>query len=167
MKRQIQILGDIGIVPLTLGLSAIIDAEDIELCSQYTWHAAKRRGRFYAATNVRKPDGTKTIAFMHRLLLAPRDGMLTDHRDGDGLNNRRGNLREATNSQNQMNHPPRKGTRSGLKGVSFHNPMRKWRARISVQKKEIVLGYFETKADAHAAYRAGSAKYHGDFGRAV
>lgn len=84
-----------------------------------------------------------------------------DHINRDGLDNRWENLRLASHSENQRNGRPRP-----LKGASWHKASQKWRAVITVNDKQIALGYFETAEEAHEAYREASAKYHGVFGRA-
>jgi hypothetical protein len=92
-----------------------------------------------------------------------------DHRDGDGINNKLSNLREANSSQNKMNRRPRPETKVGLKGVYLHkeNPPQ-YRARIkSADGKVHHLGLFPTAEEAHAAYAAASHKYHGEYGRST
>lgn len=83
-----------------------------------------------------------------------------DHINLDGLDNRWENLRLATHAENQRNARPRP-----LKGASWHKHAQKWRAVITVDDRQIHLGYFETAEEAHDAYREASAKYHGKFGR--
>lgn len=88
------------------------------------------------------------------------DGII-DHRDRDGLNNRSENLRECTHSQNMRN---RLGMRlGGLKGAC--RKLNRWEARICTGEQQLTLGYFDTEAEAHAAYCVAAAKYHGDFAR--
>ncbi len=92
-----------------------------------------------------------------------------DHRDLDKTNNRLANLRDATRSQNSANKPAQSNNKSGLKGVSWFpgsvsNP---WRAAIGYEKKQIHLGLFSTKEEAHAAYVAAAERLYGEFGRAA
>jgi len=89
---------------------------------------------------------------------------IIDHVDGNPSNNRIDNLRIATNAQNCHNSKPRKNV-SGFKGVSWFPRDRRWRARIRVNRKEIMLGYFRTPEAAHEAYCEGSKRFHGKFGR--
>lgn len=86
-----------------------------------------------------------------------------DHRDGDGLNNQRHNLRPATTRQNGQNRRKVAAASSAFKGVSFHLRDRKWQARIKVSAARIQLGYFESEADAARAYNAAALKYFGEF----
>jgi hypothetical protein len=103
---------------------------------------------------------------MHRLLIDCPDGMHVDHIDGNGLNNRRANLRIATSGQNQCNRGKSPRNTSGFKGVNWRKKEMRWNAQISVGGKNRSLGFFDKPEEAHAAYAAACAKYHGEFGRA-
>jgi len=87
-----------------------------------------------------------------------------DHIDGNKLNDRFSNLREATRSQNLAN---KKCMRKGLKGVTLHKRRTKdvWSACVQVNKKSIRLGFFGTEQEAHEAYCQAAKKYHGEFAR--
>lgn len=87
-----------------------------------------------------------------------------DHINHVKSDNRLTNLRAATRAQNQHNRKPRKSS-ANLKGVSLHRRSGLWRARISVNKTELCLGYFKTPSLAHEAYCAASKSLHGDFSR--
>ena len=164
--RPIRVEGNLAFVPLTLGYFAVIDAGDAEGISKWNWHARVDGNRVYAARNVPADQNGKRGAMkMHRQIANPPTGMEVDHIDGDGLNNRLGNLRIATKSQNQCNRRPMATSTTGLKGVSPYNRDGTWRARISVRGRRISLGYYKTPAEAHAAYVAASIKLHGPFGR--
>jgi len=88
-----------------------------------------------------------------------------DHRDCDGLNNRRSNLRLATMVQNMLNQGCRRDNASGFKGVTWDKGRSKWRAQIALNKKRHYLGLFDEPEAAHAAYAEASVKFHGEFGR--
>ena len=91
-------------IPLTQDKVALIDDEDYERIAAHKWCAIRDRSQWYAARNTQR-DGRNTTVRMHReiLGLSLGDGMETDHRNGDGLDNRRDNLRVATHAQNQAN----------------------------------------------------------------
>ena len=91
-----------------------------------------------------------------------------DHCDLDPSNNRIGNLRRATNSQNMHNSGRHRNNSSGFKGVRWHKRAQKWDARIRIGAGErLHLGLFNTAEAAHAAYCAAAAKHHGEFSRTV
>lgn len=86
-----------------------------------------------------------------------------DHINGICSDNRIENLRQATRRENLWNRGATKINTSGAKGVSWDKRRRKWRSRIGVNYKKIVLGYFSTVEEAAEAYREGAKKYHGEF----
>jgi hypothetical protein len=92
-------------------------------------------------------------------------GFDIDHIDGDRLNNRLENLRLCTRSQNLFNMKIRKDNASGVKGLSWNEKSKSWRARISVNKIKIEVGSFPKKESAIIAIKEARAKHHGDFSR--
>jgi hypothetical protein len=152
-------------VPLSQGLFAIVDDADAPRVSAYLWHARwnETAQTHYAQTNVKKDDGSSTTLQMHRFLMNAPDGVQVDHRNHDGLNNTRENLRLSTRGQNQHNRKVRKSTRSGFKGVSFHKGQGKWCAYINFEKKRVNLGYFTDAKDAARAYNAKARELFGEF----
>lgn len=103
----------------------------------------------------------------HRIIWAMVHGVdpgaTIDHRDGDPLNNRLSNLRQATRSQNAMNRRARSDNSSGCTGVHWHASSRKWAAAIGAGKARQHLGLFDNIADASSAYRQAAARRHGEF----
>jgi hypothetical protein len=137
--------GKVRHIPLTRGLHAIVDAEDYEWLSQYKWYAAiSRRESFYARRN--SPNG---VVSMHRMIMKAPDGMVVDHINGNGLDNRRCNLRVCTQDQNALNSRPRLHTKSKFKGVYPWGD--KWRAKITYKGKAYHLGLFATELEAAQA----------------
>jgi len=108
---------------------------------------------------------------VHRLVWAfvngkwPNDQI--DHVNGIKNDNRLINLREANNSQNNMNKGKQSNNTSGFKGVSWHKLRNKWRSDIRVDGKRFNLGNYDCIAAASFAYQIASDKYHGEFGREV
>jgi hypothetical protein len=133
-------------VGLTQGKVARIDAEDWPLVGRYKWHAAcfREGGKewWYARTNI----GGRQVR-MHHLITCAK---LVDHRDGDGLNNRRGNLRPCTQAQNMANTGSRGGT-SKFKGVSWRAGKGKWGVAFSWERKTYFVGYFARDREIEAA----------------
>ena len=165
--RKIRVEGDIAYVPLTRGKEAIIDVADIPIAEGRNWHVRKDGQTFYAARSASKANGNKPgVIILHRVITGVAKHLQVDHIDGDGLNNRRSNLRLSTQAENTRNAKRRSDNASGFKGVSWRKDISKWRADIAFNKKQINLGYFDCPKEAHAAYCAASEKYHGEFGRA-
>ena len=105
---------------------------------------------------------------MHRLILGAPLGADVDHRDGDGLNNTRSNLRLASRSQNMANVTRTvHGASSKYKGITFIARLRlhPWKAQITVGGQHIDLGRWATEEEAARAYDAAAVKYFGEFAR--
>jgi hypothetical protein len=127
-------------IPLGNGLFASVDADDYEELSKYKWYASRPGRTVYAICRTKG-----RVVYMHRMIMRPRRGYVVDHIDGNGLNNRRCNLRVCTRRQNQGNQKPRGGT-SRFVGVSrWHD---KWVARIQHRGKQYVLGTFDDEVEA-------------------
>lgn len=149
-----------AIVPLSRGLVAFVDKRDLSLVNGKKWYALKVKHTFYAAANppmVNRVKG-KTI-LMHGLILGCKG---VDHKDGNGLNNRRENLRPATKSQNAVNSKRREAT-SPYRGVVWDRHRQKWAAYIRVNGKSRNLGRYETEIEAANAYRQEAVKVYGEF----
>jgi hypothetical protein len=156
--------GRVRKIPLTQGQIALVDDEDYETVSTYRWHFKAGRRTGYARTEFRDPDGIVTSIYMHSLLMGvDPDGRQVDHRDLDGLNNQRSNLRWATRAQQVQNISVRRDCAAGLKGVYRKN--KKWRATIVVSGKRTALGSFSTKEEAGRAYDAKAVELFGEFAR--
>jgi hypothetical protein len=146
---------------LTQGKVAVIDDRDLPIVAQGTWslHRAKGSKTLYAIGRL--PGNPKKI-LMHRLLMGFPDGQV-DHRDHDGLNNRRSNLRVADNITNHQNSPIRSDNTSGFKGVSWEKRRSHWVARIHIDTRQVHLGSFSTAEQAARAYDAAARKAFGEF----
>ena len=162
--RTIRVEGDLAYVPLTRGYEAVIDAADVPLVEGRNWYAKQRTHTVYACRSQWSGGADVTVR-MHRVIAAAPDGMDVDHIDGDGLNNRRSNLRHATRSENNCNRRAALKNASGLKGVSWNKANKKWLAQIRFHKQKKHLGYFNTPEEAHAAYCAAANVLHGEYAR--
>lgn len=162
--RPVVRAGEIALIPLPDGLFAVIDADDIELVSPFSWRSRRSRSVRYVVSNLpRSPSGRGEIT-LHRLILPTGPGLVVDHIDGDTLNNRRSNLRVATSAENSRNRGPQSNNKTGFKGV-YSNGRGKYVARIRVNRKGYHLGEFMDAQSAHAAYCAAAADLHGEFAR--
>jgi hypothetical protein len=144
---------------------AIVDPCDYNRLRRYKWRLNRSNRTFYAfCTRSRGPLLKPEVIWMHHLVLPPPDGLLIDHRNHNGLDNRSENLRLATTSENLQN--ARKSsarTTSKFKGVDRVKATGKWRARIAVAGKRLFLGSFTSELDAAEAYDAAAKLYFGDF----
>jgi len=157
-------------IPLTKGKVAIVDDADYERINQWKWCASWRRKRnvFYAVRHE-KVNGRQITILMHREVmgLGPGRKIQVDHIDPPStLDNRRSNLRLATNSQNMLNRGRQGNNKSGYKGVFFCPRYGKWQATIYLNRKIHYLGRFYSAEAAHLAYEAKSKELHGEFSRA-
>jgi hypothetical protein len=151
-------------IPLTQGYEAIVDDEDFEALSQVKWNVSIRRTSrtFYAARGNRLGHRPANL-LMHRVIMAATlsPGAEVDHINGNGLDNRRENLRVATRQQNAANIRRVKG-RSGFKGVELREHAR-WRASICGPNGTTHIGYFSTPQEAAHAYDAEAVRLFGEF----
>lgn len=160
-------------IPLTQGKVALVDDEDYDLVSKYTWHSLKNGNTFYASRSVGcRKDKTKTTSSMHRLIMNfPKSPLKIDHINGNGLDNTRDNLRICTNSQNQMNSTTKRGGNSSshYKGVSWNKKSGKWKASIGItingQYKNIYIGMFLCEHKAAQVYNEVAVNYFGTFAK--
>lgn len=144
------------------GLFAICDAADFEKVKGAWWHlVGKDRKTQYAQTRF---TGSRKLVSMHRLILDAQDGAVVDHINGNGLDNRRTNLRICTVQQNTMNMMPKGTGSSRFKGVSLM-PSGKWRSYIRADGKRRHVGYFNNEVDAAKAYNDAAIEYFGEFAR--
>lgn len=88
---------------------------------------------------------------------------ILDHIDRNKCNNSISNLRPATPTQNCQNSTLRKSSKSGVLGVTWYARYSKWRARITVNKRALLIGYFDSKEEAHKARVQAEVKYFGEF----
>lgn len=166
--REIRIDGNLAYVPLTQGYEAVIDAEDVPLVDVWNWYAIvdKRSDgsirTIYAGRGC-GPRASHTTIFMHREILRTPDGFDSDHRDGDGLNNTKANLRIALRAENTRNRRLSISNTSGVKGVYWNKSRKKWQATITLDGKAFFLGRFSDAGDAALAYMLASVDMHGEF----
>jgi len=150
-------------IELSQGKVAMVDDEDYDLLSKMNWVAHKERNSWYAwgyekvaIRNYKRPK-------MHRVIMNAPDGVAVDHIDGNGLNNQKSNLRFCTNQENLRNSTKRKGCSSKFKGVSYHKQNDRWRATITIDKRQISLGCYGCEIDAALAYNRKAAELFGEF----
>lgn len=136
---------------------AVIDLEDIERCKKYKWFL---KGNYVACSF------NKTKIYLHHYILdienIKETGLEVDHKDRNKLNNRKNNLRVTTININRANINAKKDNKSGIKGVYYFERTNKWRTNITINKKNIHLGYYENLEDAIKARKEAEVKYYGE-----
>ncbi len=161
-------------IPLTRGMFAEIDDADVSLVSGHRWHVSSLRpnGVHYAQARIGGKRGK--LIYMHRLLLG-FPALSVDHMDGDGLNNRRGNLREATRAEQARNSrasATKRSKTSAHKGVSYWDrpkwiPRSKtgcWKAALWTGEKTIAR-YAKTETEAARLYNEMAREHFGAFAK--
>lgn len=150
-------------IPLTQGKVALVDAADYDSVSRFKWHAHKDNSTFYASRAGKRKEGKcgKTIS-MHRFLT---NWAMTDHIDGNGLNNQRRNLRPCTSRQNSANYRKPAGGTSKYKGVSWSKIGKRWQVFVRKNGKPTYLGLFESEIEAAKVYNGAAIREFGEFAR--
>jgi len=149
-------------IPLTQGKVALIDDEDYYRVNQYRWFAWKRSNTWYARHVQRRGKEKRTIIDMHRLIMGFPEHTV-DHIDGNGLNNTRNNLRNATIAQNIKNARKRSDSKQPYKGIEWDKVNLNWHAYICPKGKKTNLGRFATAEAAAHAYDTAAIRLYGEF----
>jgi hypothetical protein len=153
-------------IPLTKGYVAVVDECDDDLADLF-WSALVKTNTVYGKRVINQKPFKGT--YLHRMVLERvlgrplEKGEVVDHLDGDGLNNRRSNLRAVTPQQNTRNKRVNRSSKSGLKGAAWNSYTGKWVATIRAENRRIFLGYYDTPEQAHQAYVDAAIRYFGEY----
>lgn len=146
-------------IPLTKGMFVKVDDQDYEKYAVERWYAhSVRPGRFYAARK-----GKTYMRYMHRDIAEAPAGVYVDHINGDGLDNRRENLRLCNNQQNNLNKKKNSNNTSGHKNIYWSKKERRWKVVVTLGGREIYGGYKKTMEEAVRSRDALVDKLCGDF----
>jgi len=160
-----------AVIPLTRGMSALVDITSLALVGDLIWTVRPGWSTWYAY----RTEENKSIQ-MHRLILGLRhgDGLYVDHKNGNGLDNRKCNLRIALKSQNSMNSKRKRNSVTKYRGVTrIHRdwkgiecPLKRpWTARIVVNGRAVHLGYYRSAREAALIRDMAAIKFYGEFAR--
>ncbi len=155
---------------LPCGARVLLDDADYHLVGESSWFALRTAAsrtvyvvrEFYITPGRR---GRRRVEQMHRVIMQPRKNETVDHINGNGLDNRRENLRICSTRQNAWNARLSKANTSGVKGVCWAAREGKWLARVYDNRKVVWGGYFSCLAEAKAAIMAARERLHGEFAR--
>ena len=158
------------VIALTQGFSTIVDDTDYTELSRFKWHTHRCGKHIYAGRTITLSGHgalrKRKVILMHREILELLGASEGDHRDGNGLNNQRYNLRPATRSQNGCNQRKTHG-KSRFKGVTWHEKAGKWQAQICFRVDRKLhtdyLGHFTEETEAAKAYDLAAKQRHKSF----
>lgn len=151
-------------IELSNGQAALVDADDYERVKNFTWTISPIGNTRYLM-NRKMVKGKSTCIFIHRMLLSAEPHQLVDHINGDGLDNRRCNLRIANKAQNSMNSKKRSDNTSGFRGVAFVPKANRYQAKLHFEGRRITSRFCKTAIEAAEAYKSLAIKHYGDFVR--
>lgn len=156
-----KIAEDVYLVPLTRGKNAIVDLTGLEKVCQYNWFY--NNGYAYRGMRDKKTKKIKLVS-MHRFIMDSPEDMMTDHVNGDTLDNRIPNLRICCHKENMRNRRGQKGT-SVYKGVCLERSTGKWKAYIRFNGVLKNIGRFHLEKEAAEAYNKKAIELHGEFAK--
>lgn len=148
-------------IALSKGLFATVDASDFLQLSKWKWYANNIGHKTYACRTVKK--GGRQTLYMHKEIIGTPVGLVTDHINGNGLDNRRSNLRVCSRRENLLNRGEQTNNSSGISGVSFEKKSQKWESYLHHYGKKISLGRYSEKEEAVKARTEGIKKWYNDF----
>lgn len=151
-------------IKLSQNKYTIVDDDDYDSLIRVKWHARVGKYTVYVERNYKILNGKQGKIRMHRIIMGAEGKVDVDHKNHNGLDNRKGNLRICSRTNNMGN--KRKyinGVTSKYKGVSFHTRDQNWRAQISINKKVVYIGGYATEQEAVLAYNKRAKEVFGEF----
>ncbi len=152
-------------IKLNHGKYAMVDDEDFEELNKHKWYYYRVRDSDlgYAVRSIPIGNGKQKTIGMHRVIMNTPEGELTDHKDRNGINNQKNNMRACDKHQNGMNRSGDKNTTSEYKGVAWAKKNKKWRAKIYFNGKFIHIGMFTCEKKAAKAYDKKAKELFGEY----
>lgn len=135
----------------------LVDDDDFDYLNQWNWYIT-RKGYAARTEHGGKSGKVDKTIFLHRIVNKTPEGLVTDHINRNKTDNRKENLRSATNTTNQRNRGLQKNNTSGESGISWHSQNNKWWVRIYIGKKTYSFGCFLKIEDAIKAKNDGIKK---------
>lgn len=153
-------------IPLDKGLFTLVDDADFDIFGTKKWYAHKSRNTFYACRHERIGFRKRKMIMLHREILGLKDSLIhCDHKDGNGLNNLRENLRPCSKHENSKNRIKNKNNTTGFKGVYLDKKTGRYRASIRVNNRNINYGFFKFPELAARAYDEAAKVHFGAFAK--
>lgn len=151
-------------IPLTQGKVAVVDDEDFELLNQYKWRTDKGSKTFYGIRTFwdRKKKRYYSV-MLHREIMRTPKGIEVDHINGNGLDDRKQNMRNCTRAEQSWNRPPNTNSASKYKGVCWDKNRKKWTARIGLNRTLMFIGRYDFETSAARAYDKKARELFGEF----
>jgi hypothetical protein len=151
-------------IKLTRGKYAMVDVEDFEWLNQYKWHCSHYDYAKRAVPNRSGKGRRQVSVYMHKLLCPVPEGKIADHVNRNSLDNRKENLRPATQKQNVWNRKfTRKGGKTRYNGIRWDKNKEKWQVRLTINGRRKSFGYYADEIEAAKAYDRAAKKYRGEF----
>lgn len=159
VRHEIEEMRDTLEVPLHTGQTLIIEKRDLWVFTYWRWSVRQHHS---GNTYLHRKERGRAVHF-HREIIAAPDEFVVDHINGNGLDNRRSNLRLATRTQNNWNRAFQRDKGTGFMGVSFHRASGLWRARLKVGDTAERTSYHQTPEEAAKARDAMALQARGEF----
>jgi len=156
-------------IRLTKGYTAFVDDEDYDRVSKWSWYAkefTRKDGTILVYAKRRfwnSETKTSKLRSLHHFILGITDSSQIDHKDRNGLNCRKDNLRRTTHSQNRMNSSKRSPS-ANYKGVGWFKASKLWRTRIKINGQEMTR-YYDSQLRAAVEYDWMALKLFGEFAK--